>query len=278
MIVFRLGDDRSPFKQQTFQSGGDIKNLAVATRIHLGKTSKVPDLENTLKNFRNLVQETMPVGAQFYVAVDVAQPDFFENVKNFLVNDPIIVLPITPWQEFTPALNALHYRAAKDGARYIMYVSPEIVTTRSKIQILLDHMQTDTLVVGAALPGHDYQHHAVRQLNGRTTPWNTLAVWNVAKLGLTGFPVVAEGVHKDKIDGDFVSAGVEEVSAIALLQSVLTENRAKAKLVQLPDIKWEVSFQDEERRKWHDAKMKSKVTRPDKHLELMGLSGRVEHW
>jgi hypothetical protein len=70
---------------------------------------------------------------------------------------------------------------------------------------------------------------------------------------------------------------VEEVAAIALLQKLLGEDEAKAKLIRLPDVSWDQQFDDEDRQKWHDKKMQSKVERAARHLELTGLSGWVQH-
>jgi len=139
-----------------------------------------------------------------------------------------------------------------------------------------------TLCVGAALPGHDFTIGNNKRviLTGRTTPWNTLALWNAAKLALTGFPMVGEGVHYDSSDGSKIEGGVEEVSTIALLQTLLPSGTAEAKLIMVPGVDWEQRFEDEERRKWHAHKMQSKLSRPAKHLELMGLQnkGTVLHY
>lgn len=72
-------------------------------------------------------------------------------------------------------------------------------------------------------------------------------------------------------------SGVEEVTCIALLQKLLGQDNAVAKLVKLPGVEWEQNWEDEERRKWHEKKMKSKVERPARHLELIGLQGWVTH-
>jgi hypothetical protein len=72
------------------------------------------------------------------------------------------------------------------------------------------------------------------------------------------------------------SAGAEECVTIALLQKLFPNSMAK--LVQIPDISWQDSFQeDEERRKWHEEKMKSKLERPAQQLERLNLSGTVLH-
>ena len=89
---------------------------------------------------------------------------------------------------------------------------------------------------------------------------------------------MAEGLHPlpDGTDGP---SGVEEASAIAVLQRVLPEGTAVAKLVGLPGASWDVDWTDDERRAWHERKMKSKVERAGRHLELLGLEGkgRVTH-
>jgi methionine salvage enolase-phosphatase E1 len=92
-------------------------------------------------------------------------------------------------------------------------------------------------------------------LNGRRTPWNALALWDLIKIAQTGFQLVSEGLVV------LSHAGVEEV-AIAMLQKLLASDHVKAKLCQLPGIKWKQDFKDLERHKWHEEKMKSKVAQP----------------
>lgn len=73
------------------------------------------------------------------------------------------------------------------------------------------------------------------------------------------------------------ASGVEEVAAIALIQQILGYEHAVAKLIQLPDVSWDQQFDDEARRKWHEAKMMSKLERAARHLQLTGLEGWVYH-
>lgn len=78
-----------------------------------------------------------------------------------------------------------------------------------------------------------------------------------------------------------IAAGVEEVSTIALLQSLLTESNAKAKLIPIIGIEWKTQtfHNDPERLKWHEEKMKSKIERPAQHLKLLSsITGTVEHY
>ena len=200
----------------------------------------------------------------------------------------------------------------------------------------------NVFVAGAALPGHDYQggnegHHIVDDsgstsstvevcsvhatnatstteakivpLSGRTSPWNTLCVWDIQKLSLVGFACISDiGPN----------AGVEECAAIAILETLLSSSSSSASilppptqftpmqqqhqrqqpqqsspavasvlpdavacLVKVDDIRWDTtdSFKnDEGRKQWHDQKMKSKNERPQWQLEQLNLlSGVVVH-
>jgi hypothetical protein len=219
------------------------------------------------------------------------------------------VLPVTPWGQFVPALNALISYAA--GLDQILFCSAECATTSAaSVDHLFVEMTPDTLVVGAVLPGHDTskkidhekdrdaatttttgvgrrnERQVVVALTGRTTPWNTLAVWDLRKLSLTGFLLVSEGLFDDddNDNGSVSTAGVEEAVAIAVLQKLLGPEQSKAKLVALPEdhvVQWQVNSFEGDRRKWHEQKMKSKEQRAAKQLERIGFvlqdAGVVHH-
>jgi hypothetical protein len=264
-------------------------------------------------------------------AVQLACNTYQENVTSHSRDShatpvPLTVLPVQPWGKFAPALNALVSWAAAtnsvqktvgntsllvdapdESVPVILFCSAETTVSPSAIAYLCTHLQPDTLVCGAVLPGHDYQGSGsllvngdatmvATELNGRTTPWNTLALWNVSKLALTGFQLVSEGLHSK----DLASAGVEEVVAIAVLQRVLGPDNAKAKLINLvaaddqtteesaaaspppnsaaqATVDWNPVFSDPSRQEWHEKKMKSKLERASKQMRLLGLDGVVYH-
>lgn len=270
--------------------------FVVATRIHLGKQSNPPPqskLESTLSTF---ISTASNIGAsRAVIAVDPVEKikgyDLVQALKDALKtvqNDNTVImdcdfLSVSPWGNFVPALNALISYAcltpSVDGsyANTILFISAETTLTKDSMIKLDQYMDLeDTLVVGAALPGHDYvdtnvageEEGKVIELNGRTCPWNTLALWNLKKMKL-GFPLVADGIHKMD-DGSPVPAGIEEFSTVLLHQKMSEENKSKAKLVKVPGIEWEQSFTDEERKKWHEAKMKSKLSRAEMHREVLG--------
>lgn len=256
-------------------------HLVVGTRLHLGNAAAPPDdahYRDLLEKFSHFSSSIN--AAHSYVAVDstptLADYNLVHVIQTVTAKTSLVIIPVTPWNAFIPALNAIATKAAQDTARYCLFCSAETQASPESILHLLNHMDSETLVVGAVLPGHSYQPNSTQELNGLTSPWNTLAIWDVSKLTLTGFPLVAEGLHTLS-DGTHVAAGVEEVSAIALLQSLLGPERAKAKLVPLPDIVWDQTFKDPERQKWHLRKMESKMERPATHLELLQLKGVVEH-
>lgn len=257
------------------------KRLAVATRIHLGNASTPPTTDKLKGIIDSLSSLAKSLNAtQTIIAADAAPIwdgyDLIDELRSMAVStDDITIVPVTPWNKFVPALNAILSEAS--GSDYCLMMSVETHATSDNVEILLQHMDEMTLVVGAVLPGHDFHPHSIQPLNGRTTPWNTLAIWNLAKLSLTGFVLVADGVHPGK-DGSTGVSGVEEVSTIAVMQRILGADDAKAKLVSLSDeVKWETDFEDEERQAWHERKMNSKLERATRHLELLSLNGTVLH-
>ena len=284
------------------------KTLAIGTRLHLGNASKAPELEDLrqkVSSFRNIMRQACNCTSTYDSVIAAIAVDASDKIPNFnfvkaisdILDDMktgdggvdehetliIEILPISPWGNFIPALNNLVAWSSQQGADHVLFVSAEMKLPDRTVGHLEAYLNdADTLVVGAALPGHEF-HQASNQaivevdLGGCTTPWNTLALWNVSKLALTGFPMVGEGVHRSEDNNkECIAGGVEEVSAIALLQKILPTS-AGAKLTKVPGIIWENEFADEERRKWHESKMKSKRSRPAKHLDLLNLNGTVHH-
>ena len=187
----------------------------------------------------------------------------------------VTVLPVRPWGQFVGPLNALLGWVVQGSWDLACFQSLEVrIDDPAAVLALAGAVEPDTLVAGAALCGHAFAvgTHAV---NGRTVPWNTLAVWDARKLGLLGFPLVADGRPGE---GGF-EGGVEEVAAVCSLQR-LRPSDTRVKLLRIASLatSWDVLFADPERAAWHDRKMVSKVTRPQAQLEAMGIfAGDVTH-
>ena len=264
------------------------KKLVIATRLHLGKAAEPPLESKLLGILENLETMANSSNATLVVAVDatpkISNYDYVEVMQKLAGNkNNIHILPVTPWGKFVTALNALVLYATNYLlADFIMFVSAEVNVSAASIQTLCQHLShkkggesidnstSSVLVAGAAMNGHLYKNNAETEkveLNGRTTPWNTLAVWNLHKLSLTGFPLCSDTMGN--------AAGVEECVTIALQQKIFPGTVAK--LIKLEDVQWEETFEDEERQKWHDHKMKSKLERAGTQLERMQLTGDVIH-
>jgi hypothetical protein len=302
----------SPTPKSASASASPSVSLIVATRLHLGQSTSPPtDLDQKVARFYQICAESCsnPRCSMGVLAVDatpkIACYDLVEAVQaacdkamaaaaaassTTTAATRLHVLPVTPWGKFVPALNALVQFAAanispplyegkqSDGIwlHQILFCSAETACSAQAVKTLQRHLQADTAVVGACLPGHDYKGTSVVELNGRTSPWNTLALWDLRKLALTGFLLVSDGLLSD--DETDPSFGIEEVVATCLLQKLLGADKAKSKLVQLPSkVEWNQTFDDPARQKWHEQKMNSKLSRANRQLELTGLSGVVHH-
>lgn len=193
---------------------------------------------------------------------------------------PVQVVSMLHWGKFVPALNALVSTAATEfpTASMLLLQSLEVEADADALDFLISHFdQRRDLVIGAALPGHAFSPSRDGQpleLTGTSTPWNTLAVWNLRQLSKVGFPLIGDGFH---VDGE--CAGVEEVSTIATYQQLFQERGTKATVLRVPGIAWQVDeFDDPKRREWQASKMASKNQRAAKQMERLGIpSGHVYH-
>ena len=283
----------------------DFPPFVVATRIHLGRQKTPPPqskLNSTVKSFLGLASSIGAAKASIavdsqpkiegYDLVQAIEEAIVHASKNLTETEEVRVecdiVRVSPWGNFILPLNALIAWACTTKlpndltAKSILFVSAEMSLTSDSVRDLHQVMDSDTLVVGAVLPGHDYkgrqdERETVVELNGRTCPWNTAAMWNLEKVGLFGFPLVAEGILKDE-EGKYVPGGIEEFSTILLQQKIFSPDQMKAKLMKVTGVEWEQKFEDAERRLWHETKMKSKFTRAEAHRELLGVEkGFVIH-
>lgn len=221
-------------------SDPEPRKLVIATRLHLGNSTSPPDsdkLDKTVKSFLQFcanckashaaiaVDATPKVPGYDYVqAVESAAHDASFSMEES--HPALQVLPVTPWGKFTPALNALiRYASVDCRAHLILFVSAETEASASSVSMLVNAVDSSTLVVGAVLPGHDYHEGERVPLNGRNTPWNTLAVWNLPNLALNGFPMVSDGVHCNK-DGRYCIRHIRSNTLSLLLGCVESKSRS----------------------------------------------------
>lgn len=217
-----------------------------------------------IQTIRRFVHEARRITDQVFVAVNSDA----DKVGTFNDSELIRILGfwmfrVTPWGKFVMPLNALVMKATLAGCDHLLLASTEVALSPEILAQLMSHMNKNVLVVGAALEGHNLDNRFVNG-DGRTTPWNTLSLWNLEHLSKIGFPLIGDALF------DPTQAGVEEVSAIALLQEIFP--RLSAKLVEIKGVEWNTERLDADRRAKHEAKMASKVSRPARQMEILGIS------
>lgn len=197
----------------------------------------------------------------------------------------VIVLGVAPWNGFTTSLNTLLYAAAGGSGVYgfdtvdttpcdfIVYQSIELYAPLQSIRSMLEYARgDDTLVVGAAIPDcHQFQGGKTHSITGLTSPWNTIAMWDIRALARTGFLAVSDGIAGAS------GPAIEEVAVINLHQSI-GHAPTRAILLQLPDIQWSANELTGDRLVKHRQKMATKDPRAEKQRQLLGVAqGKVEH-
>jgi hypothetical protein len=131
--------------------------------------------------------------------------EIIQRVESENMSDLVIVQPVCPWGTFTHPLNVAIRIALERGFDKILFQSLEVSMNSVDKDRLLSHFDEDkTLVVGPVLEGHSFVE-GVNPLRGRTTPWNTCAIWSVKKLALVGFPMIGDGIPNELPGGVEVS-------------------------------------------------------------------------
>ena len=178
---------------------------------------------------------------------------------------------VSPWGKWTPALNALLYRAGQLGATEILYQSTEIRLPTEGLHKMQSLLGPRVLNVGARLEGHEWCP-GENPLNGFTTPYNTCCLWDVDWLSLLGFLEASNGhFSKNGVRED----GVEENLVEALLQML---HDLQVILTEVPGTSWDNEFVDPDRAAAHAEKMALKFSRPARQIQRMNIpSGTVIH-
>jgi hypothetical protein len=154
----------------------------------------------------------------------------------------IHLVPVAPYGFYIPALMALLHYAKNLGYERICYQSQEVHCTHTQFMAVWDAFDAETdLVVGPELQGHAFRGvedvwegkqeqedtltHTYN-VNGVTVPWDTFAIWSVAKLLRVGLLPLAEA-HIEN------GGAIEEVTAIVMQHRLFGEANQRVKLVRL---------------------------------------------
>ncbi len=236
---------------------------AVATRLHTTNESIPIDIQK-LHDWCSYVLEycdilILVMDDRYFQTLGGLFKAFEKNVQIFHVN---------PWISYTQPLNIIVEKALALQATHVLFQSIEVTIEKEDVEKLFTNMDKHTLVVGAKLHEKHGRRRGKQVLDGWNTPWNTLALWNLQKLGLTGFLTISSG----NIDG--IPGGVEEVVAISILQH-LQPSQMKARLIKLNSVHWDVSWDCEHRTKYHEVKMASKDERAFSQLEVLHIQDGI---
>ncbi|RUP51448.1 hypothetical protein BC936DRAFT_148125 [Jimgerdemannia flammicorona] len=175
--------------------------ILTCARIHRQNASTHP-IDLTL--LARLLHASPTYSAGLAIATDGDDPDLVRAVEALIRVEParqgfeVLIIPVSPYGRFVTPLNAMIARAAKDGYERMLFQSLEVVVGRAEIEALAGMMDEDTLVVGKAFDSHAFVL-GMNKLTGLTTPWNTCALWDVKKIALTGFLLVADGLDPEVV-------------------------------------------------------------------------------
>lgn len=238
--------------------------LIVATRLHTGNEAIPIDPQKV---------ETWCAQVLGYcdTLILVVDHRYFKILGGIFLKfgERLRVFHIDPWISFTQPLNMIVEKALSLHAEKLLFQSIEVTLEREDVAVMLEHLKPDTLVVGAKLHPRHGSKKGKQPLDGWNTPWNTLALWDLQKLGLTGFLSISSG------NIDHIPGGVEEVVAISLLQ-YLKGDTMQAKLIDLPTVHWDASWECALRTKYHESKMASKAERAYRQLQVLNIKdGKV---
>lgn len=252
--------------------------LTVVSRIHGASATQLADSAAVLSFLHSVKGYASRVILCIGVGDELEHVDYLNFLQKVIATEEfpdfqLVLLPVVPWGKFTSALNAAVTKVAERGDGLVVFQSLEFRISRDAVKSLVEYLSRDEsiLVIGPRMKGHDFSPgDNVLELRGRTCPWNTFAIWRTKYLALTGFPLVSDGMGGNM-------GGVEEVTAITLLQQIKPNLQAVLAGISDGVSSWDTNFSDPKRMQWHQDKMRSKDDRPAKQLEWLNMSGKVRH-
>lgn len=209
------------------------------------------------------------VVSKVFVAVNVEKDKSgaLEYFNVVLADSRIEAFPVQPWGQNVPALNAIVLKAAKESFTHLCFISTKVVINESLLLAMLNLFDSETLVVGAVVEGHDFQGRedglpVWAMGTGRTVPYNTCIVWDVRGLSRTLFHWASEMPYDEEL------AGLEEFATI-IEQQQRFSGGTKAKLVNLGPIETQTEHWDEDRAARHQKIILEKEKKAEAQIKLL---------
>lgn len=248
--------------------------LVVITRIHAKSASSLPPPSSIYSFIINTLKYSQHVIICIDAGKFLGDMNYISSLQAILsqysLTETVDIIPITPWGHFTSALNIGVIRAKELNFNFVCFQSFEVKISNNSVKRLLQiASENNTLLVGPAFSGHLFQV-GIHELNGRTCPWNTFAIWSMDYLFRTGFAMISDGVGMSLHSG-----GVEEIATANLLMHLYPQ--LVVKLVHCDDVEWDTDFQDAERAKYHEKKMESKNSRSAAQMNVLGIGNAKVH-
>lgn len=166
--------------------------LLIATRLHAPTSSQLPSTSKLL----SFIESCKSYADHVVVCIGCRNSDGFDDIVQqyrSACGHTATILVIEPWGHFTNALNNCITFAQDNAFDLLGFQSFEYRTTAETINLLRTELCENTLVIGPTIEGHTFELGS-HTISGCTSPWNTMAIWNVSVLSLTGFPLIGDGV------------------------------------------------------------------------------------
>eukprot|EP00808_Paulinella_micropora_P004863 g75051.t1 len=207
----------------------------------------------------------------------------------------------------TTTLNSIALLAGREGASYLLIQSIEVKALSSHVDLLYRALDShlNATVLNAAVaktsllttptaaartngpssgpsgilaagfslsPYHEFEE-GLHTITGLRSPWNTMCLWHLPSLMLTGFPLVSEGLTGG------TGYGIEEVVTVSLLQQLSASPaprlHASRQLVLLinQDVRWDWEKDlSADRVASKQEQMRTKNVRAKQQVQALGVS------
>lgn len=222
----------------------DTTRYAIVARAYSTQPKLVPADHTKFADFHAAGFACRAIN-KMYFAVDPKRD--IGDTATFLATLPvpagksIEIIQVNPWGRYIEPLNAIFSQAATDGYEAVLSVNTEHHPTDESIAALAHHLEEDTLVVGAWLPGfHELLPPGEYEMNGMRAPADAFMLIRVQMLSLFGFQGVSEApwvpcpietLGSPTDPAMKTAAGIKEVPTFSLIQEKLGYDRAKVKLL-----------------------------------------------
>lgn len=262
---------------------------AIATRFFIADPARIEADRKKINNYLDACFACQTID-RIYVAVnpdrDIAHTVSYLRRLPTPAGKSLVVTPVTPWGRYVEPLNAITMQSAFDGYEALLCANTEHVPTDKNIGELAEHLDEDTLVVGATLDGFHNFRPGRHFMDGMNVPMDAFMLLRVQKFSLFGWIAVSEApwipcpaeIVGTPQDPGMKEAGIKEVPTFSLIQEKLGSAHAQVKLVQVTGAERDTSTITGARKKLDDQKRRSAVERAKKQMALIGIyPGMVSH-